>query len=161
MTITFSTGILRATTGTGEIKSVEITSPDWDNTTPAPGSWKITKSAEWVGANTAEIKFDVTSTIKLVDEPKDIILVLDTSESMLTEKNGQSKLAKMKADATELAQKVLDSGTNRIALVEFNTTATVLSTFTNSKDSIVDKISKLNGYGATNYRDALEKAAMF
>lgn len=154
----FSSNVLESQ----QVKSVEIPSKDWDDTNPTPDSWHITKSAEWIESNTAEIKFDVESVMKLADESKDIIFILDTSESMLAEKyiNGRyvTKLVRMKEDATALTRTVLSRSDNRIALVEFNTRATILSEFTNDTESVVNKISSLGGYGATNYRDALEKA---
>ena len=38
-----------------EVKSVEIQSEDYDE----PGSWHITKSAEWVDSGKARVTFDV------------------------------------------------------------------------------------------------------
>lgn len=145
-----------------EIKSVEITSNDWNEKSPVPGSWHITKSSDWIGSNTAEIKFEVISEMKLADEAKDIILILDTSESMAATKyiegKEQSKIDRMKEDAKALAEKVLSKSDNRIALVEFNTGASTLSEFTNDSNTIVSKINSLGAYGATNYRAALEEA---
>jgi len=79
-----------------EVRSVEILS-DKDQ---GPSSFKVTKSAKWIKNNQAEITFKISSKLKVEDDPKDIILVLDTSESMLAEKNNKSKLQQVKSDST-------------------------------------------------------------
>ena len=61
---------------TEEIKSVEIQSDNY----PAPGSFHITKSAEWTKFSKAEVTFDVNSVAKpKQDNNKDVILVIDIS----------------------------------------------------------------------------------
>ena len=42
----------------------------------------IDKSTKWVGINKAQVTFDVNSVMKINDNYKNIILVIDTSESM-------------------------------------------------------------------------------
>ena len=60
---------------TQEIKSVEIKSDDYNN----PGSWHIDKSTKWIGLHKAQVTFDVNSVMKINDNYKNIILVIDTS----------------------------------------------------------------------------------
>ena len=43
------------------VKMVEFYSDQTDYENETPGSWKVTKSAEWIGAGRARITFEVTS----------------------------------------------------------------------------------------------------
>ena len=131
-------------------KVVEFESPGYGS--DEPGSWHITKSADWTGPGLAQIQFDVNSIAKTGDTKKDIILVLDVSGSM-----SGDKLNKVKEDATELTEVVLSDKANRVALIKFDTRAEVLSEFTNDKDAIVNMIASLTDAGTTNYADALRK----
>ena len=136
-----------------EVKSVEILS-DKDQ---GLGSFKVTKSAKWLKGNEAEITFKVDSRLKIVGDPIDIILVLDTSESMAVTKNNKTKLKQVQNDAVALINTILANPENRIALVEFNSSATIKSGFTNNASVLNEEINKFSPYEATNYKDALIK----
>ena len=115
------------------------------------GSWSINKSAKWTSSNTAEVVFDIDSVRKTNDNKKDIILVLDISGSMLGD-----KITKVLSDTKELINDVLSNEDNRIALITFDSSSTILSTFTNDKDTLIDKLDKIEVTGCTNYNAALK-----
>ena len=134
---------------TEEVKNVEITSNDYNE----PGSWHIDKHAEWVDTDKAKITFDVNTVLKSGQRKKDIILVMDTSESMLF--NG--KMDKAKEDSIDLIDRIMDDVNNRIALIRFSTNAEILSSFTNDAVFLRNKIEDMYSDGDTNYNDALLK----
>ena len=135
------------------IKSVTLTSAHTSYTSNEPGSWNIEKSAKWTGRGKAQITFDVSSIMKSSEVHKDVIFVLDNSGSM-----SGDKLAQVKHDATELIESLLSDDQNRAALVNFNSTAEVLSMLTNDKDSLLQKIDALTDAGCTNYYQGFLKA---
>ena len=132
---------------TEEIKKVEIESNDYDN----PGSWRITKSAKWISTDTAELTIKLNSILKTGQNNKDIIIVLDISGSM-----SGDKIDKAINDAKELTDYVLSDSRNRVALITFDSTSTILSTFTNDKNEILTKLNSINVDGCTNYNAALQ-----
>ena len=133
---------------TQEIKNVEIQSDNYDN----PGSWHIDKSAEWVGLNKAQVTFDVNSVAKTSNNNyKDIILVLDISCSMEGE-----KLQKAINDSKELVSYILSDTNNKVALIIFGTSSTIVSEFSNNKDELLQKLDAITVTGVTNYNAALK-----
>jgi len=134
---------------TEEIKSVEIASDGWSSN--EDGSWHITKSAEWIITTTAKVTFNVDSFIKSNDKKKDVIFVLDISGSM----NG-NKLDRVKFDSTELVDYILSDTENQVALITFDTTSTIVSKFTNEKDTFLNYIDKLSASGNINYNAGLK-----
>ncbi len=135
---------------TGEIKSVEIQSNDYN----APGSWHIDKSAEWVEFGKARVTFDVNSVMKTAEgRYKDVIFVMDISGSMRGD-----KLDRAKQDAIDLTNYLLSDSHNSIALITFDTTSEVISGFINDKDQMVNYITNLNDKGCTNYNAGLLNA---
>ena len=138
---------------TDVIKSIELTSQHTSYTNSAPGSWHVTKSAQWIEEGKARITFDVDTVRKTADGYRDIIMVIDNSGSM-----SGDKIAQVKHDAAELINSVLSNTANRVALVSFNTNATKLSGFTNNKTNLIGLINDLNTPGSTNYYDGFKKA---
>ena len=132
---------------TEEISNVDITSNNYDE----EGSWKINKSAKWTSSNTAEVVFDVNSIRKVNDNKKDIILVLDISDSMEGD-----KINKVISDTKELIDYVLSDGDNRIALITFDSMSTIVSNFTNDKEALIEKLNTIEVKGATNYNAGLK-----
>ena len=130
-----------------EIRSVEIKSPDYDD----QGSWHIDKSAEWTGNGKARVTFDVHSAMKTGDNYKDVILVLDISGSMSGE-----KMTKMVSDAKELVSYLLSDTHNKVAIITFDSTSTIVSTFSNTKDELLNKLDALTVTGCTDYNAALK-----
>ena len=132
---------------TQEIKSVEIQSDDYNN----PGSWHIDKSAKWIGLNKAQVTFDVNSVMKTNGNYEDIILVIDVSGSM-----SGSKLEKAINDSKELVSYVLSNTNNRVAIITFDSTSTIVSEFSNEKDELLKKLDAIVEAGATNYNAGLQ-----
>ena len=117
-----------------------------------PGSFKIDKSAKWIGEGKAKITIDVESIMKESSQAKDIIFVLDVSGSM-----SGDKLNQVKKDTTDLATAVLSNPRNRAALITFDTGAEIVSGFTSNKDKFLTKVNALTDKGATNYKAGFEE----
>ena len=135
------------------VKSITIESENLSYEENKPGSYKITKQAEWIGKGKARITFQV-DTKELIKENTntDTILIIDTSGSMTGD-----KLDKVKSDSIDLINKLLENTSNRVSMIEFNTNATTISDFTNNASELNDKINNLTTLGSTNYYQALVK----
>ena len=118
-----------------------------------PGSFKVDKSAKWIGEGKAKVTIEVNSVMKEKSLAKDIIFVLDVSGSMSGE-----KLNQVKKDTTDLATAVLSNPRNRAALITFESSAKLTSGFTSNKDEFLAKVNSLNASGGTNYKAGLEEA---
>ena len=113
------------------VPSIIITSENTSYEEKAPGSWQVEKSAKWISKGKARVTFDVDTTLMAKEESSDIIFVIDTSGSMEGDKLNQVKM-----DSTNLINDILSNTNNNVALIEFNSNATILSNFTNNKDLI-------------------------
>ena len=135
------------------IKSISFESEKLSYEKNEGGSYKITKSAEWIAKGKARITFQVdTKELKKENTKADTILIIDTSGSMAGE-----KLDKVKSDSIDLINKISENKENRISIIEFNTNATLLSDFTNNTVELTEKINNLQATGGTNYYQALVK----
>lgn len=132
---------------TEEIKNVEIKSTDYNS----PGSWHIDKSAKWTSTNTAQVTFDVNSIMKNDNRYKDVILVLDRSGSM-----DGDKINRVKNDSKELINAALSNNQNRVALITFESSSTIVSTFSNNKEELLEKVDAITTTGNTNYNAGLK-----
>ncbi len=138
----------------GQVESVDIYSENSDFSNNEAGAWHVKKSAKWIDANKARITFEVQTVIKTVNAHTDIVMVVDDSGSMTGE-----KIAKVRSDATELIDSLLSDANNRIALVSFGGDATILSSFTNDRDTLLASVNSFNATsGMTNYYDGFLKA---
>ena len=136
------------------VKSVNITSQYSNYENNEPGSWKITKSAEWIKTNEARITFEINSVPKYDNDKKlDVIMVIDNSGSMEGD-----KIAQVKADAADLADTLLSDSENQIALITFGTEATLLSELSNDKTAILNHINLITTGECTNYYRGLLEA---
>ena len=115
------------------------------------GAWQYTKSAYWLSKNKARINIKVDTIKKKRADYTDVILVLDTSGSMLG-----SKLTQVQNDVNELINDTIPKG-NKIALITFNDSATVVNNFTNDITLLQESINNLTVAGETNYYQALIK----
>ena len=130
------------------VDSVEINSNDYSD----KGSWHIDKSAKWTGQGKAQVTFDVTSISQISNiKYKDIIFVLDVSGSMTG-----TKLQRVKDDVTELVQSLVSPGGNRVAIITFDTQSTILSQFSDDKETLIEVINSIEGDGWTNYNSGLK-----
>ena len=135
------------------VKSITIESENLSYEENKPGSYKITKQAEWIGKGKARITFQV-DTKELIKENinTDTILIIDTSGSMVGE-----KLDKVKSDSVDLIQKTLQDNNNKIGIIEFNDNASIVSNLSNDISDLTNKINSLTASGNTNYYQALVK----
>ena len=86
------------------------------------------------------------------DNYKDIILVIDTSGSMYG-----SKFQKAISDSKELINYVLADTNNRVAIITFSDESSIVSEFSNGKDTLLSKLDSLKVIDDTNYNIALKK----
>ncbi len=167
LTITFSANV----TYDHEIKSVSISSDGWNENENKrePGSWNFVESAAWTGLNKTQIQVNIDTTSKLKRtnlKNYDVVLTLDVSTSMAGE-----KFTKLKENTHKYINEILKTEGNRVAIVEYHSTASVLTGFTNDADKlnqiienlklkceskVVDGTNREWGY-CTNYYDGLVK----
>ncbi len=114
------------------------------------GSWKVDKSAEWIGEGKARITFQVDTVLRTGNPNTDVILVLDISGSM-----SGNKLERVKQDSINLLDSLLSNPNNQAALITFDTGSVLVSDFTNDKDSLIGEINHLEAIGTTNYYQPL------
>ena len=131
-------------------KSVIITSRNTSFEDNEPGSWQVEKSGKWVSKGKARVTFDVDTSLMIEDRDTNIIMVLDISGSM-----SGDKLDRVKSDSTELIESLLSNRNNQVALITFDTSSTIVSDFTNDKDTLINQINALEDTGSTNYYQAL------
>ena len=132
------------------VRSVDITSQNLSYENNIAGAWNIKKSAKWVARGKARITLEVDSVAKDDNRPKDILIVLDTSGSMLGRRLDQAK-----QDISSLVSTLMTERDARFGLVTFNSTATLLHGLTDDRQAIVDSINSLGIYGQTNYYQAI------
>ena len=135
------------------IPKVTFKSQNLDYDKKEPGSFKVDKSAKWIGEGKAKVTIEVNSIIKDRMPDKDIVFVLDVSGSM-----SGDKLNQVKKDTTDLVTAVLSNPRNRAALITFDTGAELVSGFTSNKDEFLAKVNALTDKGATNYKAGFEEA---
>ena len=134
------------------VKSITITSKNVNYENGDKGSWNIEKSAKWTSAGKARITFDVDTIAKTPNNKyTDIIMVLDISGSM-----SGDKLTRVKSDSIELVNSILSDSNNKVALISFGSSSTIVSNLTNNKTTLTDQINNLTTSGCTNYYRALE-----
>ena len=137
----------------GPVASVRFESEHSNYDNVDSGAWKITKSAEWTSFGKARITFEVVSrSVAEEPKPKDVVMVFDKSGSM-----EGAKIARVKSDASELANHLLEepNDDNQIALIGFDEGATIMTTFTKNKQTILGQINSLYADGGTYYDSAL------
>ena len=131
---------------TEEVKSITL-----DSNYSNPGGFKIDKSAKWIANNKAEVTLDLKTNVKSSsNHKKDIVLIIDNSESMIGE-----KLDQVKNDSRELVSSLLSDSNNKVSIISFNSTATLLSDFSNNSTDIISIIDGITATGGTNYNSGL------
>ncbi len=133
------------------VSSITVPSTTLSYPNKEEGSWQYTKSAYWLSKNKARINIKVDTIKKKRADYTDVILVLDTSGSMLG-----TKLTQVQNDVNELINDTIPKG-NKIALITFNDTATIINDFTNDASLLQESINNLTVAGETNYYQALIK----
>ena len=117
-----------------------------------PGSFKVDKSAKWIGEGKAKVTIDVESVLKEKLPAKDIIFLVDTSESM-----SGPKIENIKDDVKEFANYVLNNKKNSVSLITFNSQVTKEINFTKNIDDFTKKLNSVNTQNNVNYRIVLEE----
>ena len=115
------------------------------------GAWQYTKSAYWLSKDKARINIKVDTMQKKKTDYTDVILVLDTSGSMI-----DTKIKQVQNDVNELINDTIPKG-NKIALITFNDKATLVNDFTDNVTVLQESINNLTVAGETNYYQALVK----
>ena len=133
------------------VSSVTIKSTTLDYTKSEEGSWQYTKTAKWISKGKARIDINLETLEKSQTDYTDVILVLDTSGSMLGE-----KLSQLQTDVNEFINDTIPKE-NKISIISFNSDASVLTSFTNDNSLLQDSINNLTAAGETNYYQALVK----
>lgn len=132
------------------VRSIEQTSQNLSFENGDAGAWKITKSAKWIARGKARITIEADSIAKDDNRPKDILLVLDNSGSMLGE-----RLSQAKEEIENLVTTLMTEKDARFGLVTFNSTSTLVRDLTDDRQAIVNDIHNLGVYGQTNYYRAI------
>ena len=132
---------------TEPISYVMIQSDNYNN----PGSWKIKKSSSWISKNKAKITFELETIPKTNNHKKDVVFVIDTSDSL----NNDEKSDTLKKALKRVINYILTDSNNKVALITFNSSSEVLSDFTNNYSNLSSYIDEINATGDTNYNAAL------
>lgn len=133
------------------VSSITVKSTTLDYSKSEEGSWKYTKTAKWISKGKARINIKLETIEKPRAEHTDVILVLDTSESMV-----KDKIERLKSDVNELIDYTVPKG-NKIALITFNDTATIINDFTDDTVLLNESVNNLDASGGTDYYQALLK----
>ncbi len=131
------------------VASVEIPSVTLSYTNSDEGSWNITKSAKWIARGKARITIELDTLVKPKNDYTDVILVLDTSGSMV-----EGRLSQVKSDVNELINDTIPKG-NKIALITFSDTSSIITDFTDDSSLLQESVNNLTATGETNYYQAL------
>lgn len=129
------------------IRTVEFYSDSLDYFNSDQGAFKVSESAYWKSKNKLELKIDVDSIVNAVNKKTDVILVFGSSSTMDADKMAAIRDAKDKLENYLFG---MDDG-NKLAIVTYNSTASVLSDF--SRDST--DISSVQLQGNSSYTLAL------
>lgn len=110
-----------------------------------------------------KIKLSLTAEPDIVDNPTDIVLILDRSRSMAGSplanlKNGAKKFIDIIDEATDSAQDGQIGGGSKIGIVSFATTATQDTQLITSVAALKAAVDALSADGSTNHADAFTKA---
>ena len=115
------------------------------------GEWTLTKNAEWNDSSTATVTLKLESETIQNNINKDIIFIIDNSESMKG-----SRLDKIKDETINILPQLLENKSNRIALITFSDNSQVISDFTSDKDLLIEKINNIETSNNTNYYAGLK-----
>ena len=133
------------------VSSITTKSTTLDNESNVEGSWQYTKTAKWISKGKARINIKLESVEKPRTEYTDVIIVLDTSGSMTGD-----KLTQVQHDINDLIDDTIPRG-NKVALITFCDTATIINDFTDDTAALRESINNLTVTGETNYYQALVK----
>lgn len=131
---------------TEEVKMISVVDSGFYN--DVAGTMLLEKSAEWTAKHEITLKFDFETKEIPRNVNRDIIIVLDTSESM--KENG--RVDSIKEAFEYLVSDLFAEGTdNRMAFITFNSSSEIQTDFTSDSSTIMDIVNNLEIKGATNY----------
>ena len=134
---------------TEEIPIVEDVSSDYNN----PGSVKVSTTAKWTDFGKAQITVDLQTVAKPKNNyKKDVILVMDASNAMATR-----DYSIVKDGFADAIKSILSDENNNVALISYNSNATILSPFTRDEEALNNAVNSVTPGGASNYSNALKK----
>lgn len=138
---------------TEPVKSISFASKSLNYQESEPGSFEVQKKVEWTSFDTAKITFNVDTVSKVNSKHRDIILVLDFSDSM----SEANRMQALKSAAYYLTNKVLEDPENRVAVVVFGTDADIVSEFSNNASRVASSITSAKKGGLRNHYAAYVK----
>ncbi len=133
------------------IKTITFSSTTLSYLSNEEGSWQITESASWTSKDVARVNIKLKTLKKNISEYTDVILVLDISGTMK-----DSKLTQLQNDVNNLIASTINNG-DKVALITYNDSATIVSGFTDDVSLLQDSINNLVTSGETSYYQALVK----
>ena len=133
------------------IKTITFSSTALSYLSNEEGSWQLTESASWTSKNIARVNIGLKTLKKNILDYTDVILVLDISGTMR-----DSKLTQLQNDVNNLITNTINNG-NKMALITYNDSATIVSGFTDDASLLQDSINNLVTSGETSYYQALVK----
>lgn len=133
------------------VSSVIVQSTTLDNTSKIAGSWKYTNSARWISKGKVRVNIKLETIEKSNAVNTDVILVLDTSGSIV-----EDKFIQLQSAILEFINETVAKD-NKISIITFNDTANIITDFTNDSNLLERSISDLVITGETNYYQALVK----
>ena len=135
------------------MKSISFTSQSLNYQNKEPGSFEVTKKAEWTSFDTAKITFNLDTISKVNSKHRDIVLILNLSDAM----NQGDRMLTLKSATYNLVNSVLEETENRMAVIGFGTDAEILSEFSNDSSRITSNIFAAEKGGLRNHYDAFVK----
>ena len=128
-------------------ESIEILSSNLNYGNLEQGSWKIKKSATWLSKGKIKVNYDISTVKKGKDTNVDLLLVVNTSNSLSDE-----QFSNMKNGLKEFTNGVLtDGSSSRMALLSFNSTYSIISNFSDDSSSIIEGIDNLTVDAGSSY----------
>ncbi len=118
----------------------------------------ISKTATYKDTNEYEITLSVTTPgdVTIPGSSADVVLVIDSSGSM----DDNRKMSTAKTSATNFAQSLLDTeeATVRIAVVDYDSDATVACEWTSNIDTVTSGINAISAGGGTHIQGGIYQA---
>lgn len=129
------------------IEKVILKSNNLNYDSQEEGSWKVEKSAKWVSKNKVQITFDV-DTISKNSSDLDLVIVVDDAIDS-TRRNI------VKNNINELISSVLSNSNNRVALMSFSDSTSLLVDFTSDVNALSNKVLDSDSNGFRSYYKGL------
>lgn len=113
------------------VSSITIDSTKLSYSDKIQGSFRITKSAQWISEDKVKVTLDLNTTPLKDENGKDIIFVLDVSDTMKNE-----KILGIQKELKNIINTSLLDSSNRIALVTYSNSSKILSNLTNNQEEL-------------------------